>query len=295
MKNSAELMPLGLFRKIVKKAKSENYDIIGLYNWSEPFLVGNLPEYIKIVKEFEFPCQISSNLSLKGRIDIIEKSLSLGIDRLIVSVSGFDQEIYAINHRGGNIESVKKNLEYISKFKNQVRLRFIKFDYNIKEEPKLQEYAKSLGIDFEVIPGLLHPSVPISDINGSEQAFIDRLRNTPEIREGLCPLTMESISINYKGDVYLCCAMPNYSIFKIGPYLKMNSKEILFKKYFHMMCRSCPWERTIITDEYRKLLSDALLLPVQKNLIQRAIKCYKDNGLIYTINKSIEYSLRALS
>ncbi len=144
-------MSLDNFQKIVQKAKSEGYDIIGIYNWIEPFLSKALDSFVALVKENGLFCHLSSNLSLKpdSYFDIIYKALAAGVDDLIVSVSGYNQEVYEINHVGGNISWVKENLEQIAKLKHDgtidtsITLRFIKFDYNSEEEFGLNEYAES--------------------------------------------------------------------------------------------------------------------------------------------------------
>jgi hypothetical protein len=123
-----------------------------------------------------------------------------------------------INHRGGQIEYVKSNLRFISGLPhNKVTLRLIKFDYNAQEEPLLGEYAKSLGIDFEVIDGGGNPRV--LDLWYAEASFLDRM-NVPKRRiEGICPTISGILPIDFRGDLYLCCTLPNYSFLRIGPYL----------------------------------------------------------------------------
>ena len=171
LKNTASSMPLDLFEKLVAKAKSEGYDTIGLYNWIEPFLCKDLDAFIKITKAADLECELSSNLSLKpsSYFETIQRALREGVDRLTVSVSGFHQETYEINHVGGNIAWIKENLEQIALLKKQslihtkVFLRLIQFDYNAVEEPLLRDYARSLQLEFEVIPGVGDPKHSVAE------------------------------------------------------------------------------------------------------------------------------------
>ena len=328
MTNTSKSMSIDLFRKIVKKAKSEGYDEIGLYNWTEPFLSKNLPEYISIVKEFDCVCRVSSNLSLKRRFDIIEKSLFAGLDNLIVSVSGYNQEVYEINHRGGKISYVKENLEYISKLQNdgvintKTCLKFIRFDYNICEEPLLQEYAKSLSIDFEVIDGVCHPDRPVN-LYDSEESILDCMKNYVPIKifemdKEICSLILDTISIDCSGNAYLCCAKPNYPILRVGSYLDMTKNDILMKRYMHPVCKSCNGYKREATEKDRVAVADALIsnlgeppegrfgdvLPRNElakfetdyaperddGLLNRGTRCYKENGFIYAIKRIFNYS-----
>lgn len=336
MANSSKSMSLDLFRAIVEKAKSEGYDTIGLYNWTEPFLNKNLPEYISVIKEFDCICHVSSNLSLKGRFDTIERSLTAGLDYLIVSVSGYNQEIYEINHRGGKISYVKANLEYISKLlhdgaiSTKVCLKFIKFDYNTQEELLLKEYANSLSIGFEIIDGVCHPNTPVN-LFDSQDSFLERLKNYTSSsiyeKEGqICSLILDTVSIDCNGYAYLCCAKPNYPILRIGAYLDMTKNDILMKRYTHPACKSCGGYRRKATENDCIAIVGALKshlgeLPAvrsgkkkegscpsaellidestefkinytsqyDEDLLNRGFRCYKENGLLYTIKHAFKY------
>lgn len=270
LKNSAKSMSIDLFKKIIGKAKGEGYNLIGIYNWTEPFLARALPEYISVVKGFGLCCEVSSNLSLNPLkyFSTIEQSLVAGLDRLVVSVSGYSQTVYEINHVGGNISWVKENLEHVSQLRREgiistrVFLRLIKFDYNIEEEPVLKEYANSLGIDFEVLDGAGRPDSPVS-LYASEEYFIKRLKNSShseiyERKEEICPLIMDTVSIDTEGNVYICCAYPNYSSLRIGPYLEIPGDDILLKRYTHPICISCAFPKRKATESDYKTLVGAM-------------------------------------
>jgi molybdenum cofactor biosynthesis enzyme MoaA len=249
--NSSRQMPLDKFKFIIEKAVSEGFECVGLFNWTEPFLVPNLHEYVSIVTNFGLQCHCSSNMSLKY-ISGLEASLS-GIQHLTVSVSGFDQEVYEVNHAGGNIEWVKENLQTICNLKRagristQVVLRLIRFDYNQDQEHKLKHYAATIGLDFEVIDGSGHP------INGDpknymEAACLDALQrfdsnHSFENKGEVCSLIFETVALDAEGDVFLCCAQPNYNILRIGSYLTLSMNEVLISRFIHPRCSSCGWQR----------------------------------------------------
>lgn len=283
LKNTKDIMPLELFEKCICKAITEGYGAVGLYNWTEPFLNENLPEYIAIVKKHGLYCMVSSNLSLNPDkfFPRIEGSLVAGIDHLHVSVSGCEEGIYTINHRGGNINYVKQNLERIAKLKakgaikSKISLRLIKFDYNVDEEIKLQTYASSLGLDFEVIQGVGHPllfpgAFAPCDAKNKELDFED-YRNwylsklteynpeRPYDKGKICALIRDTVAVDYKGDVYLCCGIPNYSFYKLGSYLDLSVDNILFQRYIHPFCSTCGCNRYEITMNEVSSMNKALL------------------------------------
>ena len=63
---------------------------------------------------------------------------------------------------------------------------------------------------------------------------------SPEARGKTCGLMFDQMTIDCRGDIYLCCAMPNHPSLKIGRYLEMTADEILFRRFTHQYCPSCP-------------------------------------------------------
>jgi organic radical activating enzyme len=270
IKNSQKSMSIDLFKKIVEKAKEEGYDCISIFNWTEPFLAKNLPDYVSAVKAFGLNCNVSSNLSLNPRkyFDTIERTLRAGIDHLTVSVSGYSQAVYEINHIGGTLSWVKENLERIGQLSREgiigarIVLRLIEFDYNVREGQVLKDYANSLGVEFEVIEGSGHPNNPVTS-QVAEENFLNRLKyftcsSIYEKNGEICSLIPETVSIDSEGDVYLCCANPNYSCLRIGPYLEKSKEDLLLRRYTHPICLSCGFPRRKATETDFRLLVGAI-------------------------------------
>ncbi len=266
--NTAQKMDPDRFERIVRKARSEGYDAIGLYNWTEPFLNPGIPDYIARVKRLGLACDVSTTLSFANRRRLIDQALGAGLDTLIVSVSGHRQEVHEINHRGGNLAFVRANLEHVSRLlgderiETSVVLRFLKFAHNADEQPLLEDYARSLGIAFEVLDAAGDPNRSVSHY-AHPDAFLDRLRNfsplRPHEREGeVCPLIMDTVSVDAGGKVFICCAYPNYGFLEIGSYLDLSRDEILWKRYTHPICGSCGFPRRVATDADRDALIGAL-------------------------------------
>lgn len=267
--NTTRKMSKTTFEKIVKKANAEGYKTIGLFNWTEPFLNKQIPDYVEIIKKEGLYCDVSTNLSFASRSLLIRESLIAGIDNLIVSISGLTQEVYQRNHRGGSLGSVMKNLEEISKLQangtisTRVNLRFLKFDYNMDEIAEIEAYATSLGIMLEIVEGVGHPDQPVKTYAGKD-LYKNRLKNyvseSPYEKDGeVCHLIMDTISIDATGAIFICCAYPNYPMLKIGNYLEISKHQILMKRYFHPICSSCPSPRRLITESDREKLMCAFL------------------------------------
>ena len=263
-------MPIRQFEKILQKAKREGFNIIGLYNWTEPFLNKRLENYVSMVKKYGLYCGLSSNLSIKPTTytNVIQNALRAGVDSMLVSVSGFNQEIYEINHVGGNIEWVKENLEMIAlmkkkrQIKTRIFLKFIKFDYNRHEEELLRNYASKIQIEFEIIDGQGDPRGTILDVGSEEKISLQIVNFTGSAKPAndtnsaiheVCPLVFDSLLINHKGMAYLCCAFPSYKSLEIGSYLEMPEKDLLVQRHNHPFCSSCslPRRRSTAADLQR--------------------------------------------
>jgi MoaA/NifB/PqqE/SkfB family radical SAM enzyme len=146
------IMDWDLMLKCIEKIKNENNQaIVLLYGNSEPFLHPRLAECIKAVKAQGLRCEISTNLNTPG---YREEFLNSGLDFMIISVSGFTQEIYARGHAGGKIERVKENMRLLSEARARVGNKFpISVNYHVyndneHEIPLMKAYAESLGFGF---------------------------------------------------------------------------------------------------------------------------------------------------
>ncbi len=171
------LMDPELMEKILDKIKVENPEaIVFLYGNSEPFLHPRLPECITAIKRRGLHPEISTNLNHVHRVPEV---LDAGPDFIIISLSGFTQEVYVKGHAGGHIEKVKENMRILSeanrvlppqpkRFRSRVEAHRAKlkkyqpvpvnkvkiavnyhvYNDNQHEVGLMKEYATSLGFDF---------------------------------------------------------------------------------------------------------------------------------------------------
>jgi MoaA/NifB/PqqE/SkfB family radical SAM enzyme len=146
------LMDWTLMEQCIDKIRSENSEaIIFLYGNSEPWLHPKLPECIAAVKARGLRCEFSTNLNYIQRV---EETLDARPDFIIISLSGFTQDVYVKGHAGGNIEKVKANMAIIGEA-NRTRQIPINVNYHLyndngHELEVMKEYAASHGIGFFV-------------------------------------------------------------------------------------------------------------------------------------------------
>ncbi len=128
--------------------------LIMFYNYGEPLLNKNLPNFIRKAKALNIETEIHTNLSLPLSDQHIEDLLSSGLDRLHASIDGFSQETYQIHRVGGNFELVRSNLERLLKARDELGLKtditynFLVFSFNEHEIPAAKRYCEELGISF---------------------------------------------------------------------------------------------------------------------------------------------------
>lgn len=143
-----------LMEKILDKVARENPNaIVFTYGNSEPFLHPKLPECITAIKRRGLHPEMSTNLNYLQRV---EETLEAGPELIIISLSGFTQDIYVRGHAGGNIEKVKENMKVIAEAnaarpadkRIKILVNYHEYTDNGHELPLMKEYASSLGIGF---------------------------------------------------------------------------------------------------------------------------------------------------
>jgi MoaA/NifB/PqqE/SkfB family radical SAM enzyme len=147
------LMEPALMERIIDKIASENPKaIVFLYGNSEPFLHPRLPECITAVKKRGLRCELSTNLNYVQRLD---ETLAARPDFMIVSLSGFTQEVYIKGHAGGNIEKVKKNMRLLGEANSRAADRVqISVNYHVYKDnggaelDSMRAFAAECGIGF---------------------------------------------------------------------------------------------------------------------------------------------------
>lgn len=146
------IMDTELMERILDKIALENPKaIVFLYGNSEPALHPRLPECVASIKRRGLNAQISTNCNLVRRVDDL---LAAKPDMIIISLSGFTQDIYVRGHAGGDIEKVKVNMRTMAEANNKldpkvnIAVNFHVYGYNEHEIAPMKEYATSLGLDF---------------------------------------------------------------------------------------------------------------------------------------------------
>ena len=147
-------MDMGLMERVLDKIKGENPDaIIFTYGNSEPFLHPKLPECITAIKARGLHPELSTNMNHIQRVDEL---LDAHPDLIIISLSGFTQDVYVKGHAGGNVEKVKRNMMTLAHANNarpperrvKILVNYHVYNDNAHEMELMKEYATNLGLGF---------------------------------------------------------------------------------------------------------------------------------------------------
>jgi len=152
--------------------------LIVFYNFGEPLLNRNLPEFIRKANAYHIETDINTNLSLPLSDKQIEDLLTSGLDYLYASIDGFSQETYQIHRVGGDLELVKRNLERIVAARNHlgsatcIVYNFLIFSFNQHEVPAAQRYCENLGIHFNRRDAFIHDPAWLPTYRKEEKPWV---------------------------------------------------------------------------------------------------------------------------
>ncbi|MGI8908857.1 MAG: radical SAM protein [Candidatus Sumerlaeaceae bacterium] len=259
--NPKGLMEPALLQAILDKAAREcDLEGVALFNWTEPMLHPRLPELVRIVRSFNIRCDLSSNLNKLKNIDAI-----LGADptSFRISNSGFTQEVYELGHRGGNINLVKANMIELAAAKKrtssstELHLLYHRYSHNLDEEVRMNNFCSELGIGFIPVWAFMMPleklmahldrDVSSTTITSDDTALMGRLllpvdealAAAQAHRRKPCTLQTQQMTLDFQGNVQLCCATYDSSRFTLGAYLDISLADLQSTKARDKTCARC--------------------------------------------------------
>jgi MoaA/NifB/PqqE/SkfB family radical SAM enzyme len=260
-RNPTGFMSPVLLEQIMQKATSESQvNGVQLFNWTEPLLHPQLAELVTIVQSYGVACGLSSNLNILKNIDDV---MSANPHNFRVSVSGFNQTIYGVTHRGGDIERVKKNMVALSESKIRtgsqtiINVLYHRYVGNLDDELLMKKFSEDLGFNFETSWSFMMPiekvlayvgeNIAETTLTNEDLKLIQKL--SLPLREAIdisqkyknsdCDLRDGQMTLDFQGNVQLCCGVYDSSRFTLGSFLSVSSTELQKLKYQHDLCTKC--------------------------------------------------------
>jgi radical SAM protein with 4Fe4S-binding SPASM domain len=146
MKRDKGFMEIGLFDRLIQELRPYLYNI-NLYFQGEPMVH---PDFFSFL---ECSLPIHTVVSTNGHFLTEENSESLvrsGLNKLIVSLDGMDQDTFSVYRKNGNIDIVKSGIKNISLAKRKYRsslnleIQFLVNRFNEFQIRDIQQYARDV-------------------------------------------------------------------------------------------------------------------------------------------------------
>ena len=121
------------------------------FNWGEPLLNKNTPQFIEASRRFLMRTSISTNLSIPFDAEALVAS---GLDFLVMSIDGATAATYGKYRVGGNFELVLSNIARLVEARKRLESKtpfivwqYLLFDHTIPEMDQAAKLARQLGVD----------------------------------------------------------------------------------------------------------------------------------------------------
>jgi len=225
-----------------------------LYNWGEPLLHPQIAALVRMFHDRRVMTLISSNLSIKND-RVLENLCTVGLDYLVVSVSGASQQVHKQYHRGGDVALMAANTRHIVAFREKHRLpgpivewKYLLFKHNRHEARAASDMARNCGVDvFRCVTGGGAPEAIVSaESKEKKQSVFD-----------YCHQLWHTVVLNADGRIAPCC------------YLFDKTDD--FAEYPGSTIRSARQSRRFVTG--RKLFSRRAAKNLPQDLRHPCLKC----------------------
>jgi len=221
-------MDIKIYEKVIDECKDYLMMSVPYIN-GEPLLSKDIYHAIEYANKNKIGTLISSNGIILNKRNS-ERLLKTGLDFLKVHISGMTNEVHNIEHRKGNVETILKNLEYLSEFKKNnnyetlIMLDYISYKHNQHEIEQAKEFAKKNNLIFNLRAGHGRGLEHLGESSYDENEL--PLKNK-------CVWLWTTLATDYDGSVYPCCAHTSFSNAKGYGILNADNNSKQIKKFWN--------------------------------------------------------------
>ena len=232
MKRPKQYMSIDTYKRVINDCVRSGILYVRLFAMGEPLLHPKFFEMVKYAKSKGIGfVDINSNANLLT----MEKSkqiLESGLDRVVFSVDGSDEETYRKIRIGGSLKKVKENINYLmeqrkkmKKHKPLVIVQTIKMKETEKQINEIVNYWGSI-VDRVGVCDVMDQSEQIKSVaRGKTKWKKDASKISANERKIPCPLLWTMMTITPNGDVSACCGDTDV-LLKIGNVNESSLLEI---------------------------------------------------------------------
>lgn len=225
------------FKKIIDKQKKYLIWLI-LYFQGEPFLNKSFFEMVSYAKANRIFTSTSTNGHFLSPANS-EKTIKAGLDRIIISLDGLDQETYEKYRVGGDFKTVIQGIKNLQEAKVRLKsatpfivVQFIVFKTNEHQLTQLDELKKELKVDkLEVKTAQVYSSDDKNQLipdNTKLRRYKQNENGEWEIKGKLpnkCKRMWRAAVVTWDGSVVPCC-FDKDADYKMGNLLESSFSEI---------------------------------------------------------------------
>lgn len=192
-------MRLEVYESIVQQAKDTLLMAVPYVN-GEPLIYKHFPKVLQIANENNVATMIATNGLLLNEQNV-QAILDHDLDFIKIHVSGFTNQVHQIQHRLGDVELIKANLEILSReIQNRnslllVMVDYIRYKHNLHEIDLFRKFTEDLGFLFSIRPGN-----PLGLEDSEDFQPID-----PNVNKLPCDWLWKVLTVNWNGDLLPCC------------------------------------------------------------------------------------------
>lgn len=216
MKRLKGHMSTETFQKIIDQLGGDIFFLI-IYHQGEPYLNKNFPEIIRRAKEKNIYCTTSTNGHYFTE-ENIHKTIDTGLDSMIVSIDGVDQESYEKYRVRGNLKKALDGTRRFMDIKKERRVKypliaiqFLVMKHNEHQIADMKKLAKNIGVDRLMIKNIEVRSLDEArewlprDDHYRRYDFSGDSYKVKNADKTSCPRPWLSALINWDGSVTPCC------------------------------------------------------------------------------------------
>lgn len=238
-----------MFKKLIDELK-DTLTYLTFYFQGEPYLHPKFLSLVKYASQQNIYTSTSTNahyLTDKQARDTVES----GLDRLIISLDGTDQQTYQSYRVGGNMEKVLEGARNVLKWRQQLKSKtpYVVFQFlvvkpNEHQIPEVQSLAKKMGVDNVLLKtAQIYDFENGSDLMPSLDQYSRYRKNSEgkyEIKNQLmdhCWKMWNSCVVTWDGKVVPCC-FDKDAHYTLGDLNQNSFKEIWTSSRYNDFRRS---------------------------------------------------------
>lgn len=182
IKRESKQLSFPIFKKIIDETHSFLCCAM-IYFQGEPFLNKNIFDMIYYAHKKKIYTIVSTNAQLIDE-EVAMKIISSGLDKIIISIDGTDQQTYEKYRKGGSLQKAIDSIHYINKERKNnkhlfIEVQFIVFKHNEHQINEIKKLGINWGADKVSIK-----TAQIYDFNQKEELIPDDKKFSRYIKKG---------------------------------------------------------------------------------------------------------------